>query len=142
MDQTPKKLVYLYLMLSGGLLSIIAEFIPWALNLSPFKMIQLGLDPLIYLLPLFSGIIIILASLLLSYSKSNIKYILYILLFFGLQLTFLFISEVYTIHRQYLWNYFGIYLIILSTLLTFFGILMKLSSPIKSNEDIDSFSEK
>ena len=129
------------LFLCSGIISILAEFLNWTYEFSPwgfYFFFDQSAGAIIYLSPLIAGILICIAGPLMTRTESKLRYLYFIILLLALELTLSFLFEMFSVHDRFLWQYLGIYIQSLASGLLFFAIILQFSSPLKTAENPDS----
>lgn len=136
----PLKRIPFILFILSSLSAIISEFIPWSMHLSAFSFISIfgwSFSTLFYFFPLFSGIFIMVGCMILQFSKKINKIITYIIILFGMNLPLIFLFEMIDMAGIYIFNYPGVYSLIICIVLLLFGLIYQLSSPVNNYEDME-----
>lgn len=124
-----------FIIILSGVVILAAQFVNWTANetaLDLFELASFDIQFYLYIVPLFSGVIICIIGVLLVFENTVFKKLSFILIIIVLNLLFFFLAEAIGYHGKYIWNYNGIYVLIIGCALFFIGLLNSLLGPAKN----------
>ncbi|MCF2141333.1 MAG: hypothetical protein K9W44_14840 [Candidatus Lokiarchaeota archaeon] len=114
------------MILGSGIILLISFFLPIINTYSLFDLIRIFSDirlKLLYMVPILNAIFRIFIALFLPRFLKKRKLWLYLLLIFDINITTLFLSDIFQEHNPYLWQNVAIYGFIFATVLYLIGFL-------------------
>ena len=131
MDKRRGNLLSSFLLLSGAVVLLFAEFTPWvSQQYSPWYFYEIngmGWNGILYIFPIISAVIVIIIGILLNIFKDINKKLLSFIIFFALSLFLLFLFEMYSESGDFLYNSLGIFFGMGGFTVIFFGLFWMLS---------------
>jgi uncharacterized membrane protein YedE/YeeE len=132
MQLKKESLIGATIIISSGIIILISQFVDWSAGLNALELYRLASFErkfYIYIVPLASGIIVCIIGILLAFDNRVLKKIAFVLIIIVLNLLFFFLAEALDYHGIYIWNYMGIYIIIVGSVCFFIGLLYTLMEP-------------
>ena len=124
------------LLMGSGLVILCSEFLSWVGSYNAWELMFIpGIDAsvILYLIPLISGLLSISGGTVLlvkhrrekitSQESSFLRYWIYISFLIGLNLTIFYLTRLFQIHGNYLWQNIAIYVLIAGLICWFLGIV-------------------
>ena len=126
-----------FFLLGSGLVLLSSEFLIWVGNYNAWDLIFIpGLDALalIYIIPIIAGLLAISGGVILlmifrleknsSQVSPYLRYWAFASFLIGLNLTIFYLTQLFQLHGNYLWQNIAIYVLIAGLICWFLGIVM------------------